>query len=355
MVSKHEMNTRSSAPRPAPQTCFTCKRLNPSTFLIIEADKYGELPFIYAKIYTSPPLLVLSDVGCGTTSCATSVAQTSLRQYLESYPTPSNDGQPLNAQKAPYLIICTHCHYDHIGGIEQFTVDPSTSIVASFDGKDFVENDLPTHSLCRFLGIPTPQYMVSHWAHDRESLHHPADADEPLRLQILSTPGHTPDELAWYDGQERWLFVGDTFYERFNADLKAEIPIIFPKEGNWVEVMASLEKMLDFVRHRNAEPGKDRVRIGCGHITSDVDGEEILLAVKGFFWDVVHGKVPVTETKEMRGEPVDLWKENGHPRFSVRAPRRLVDEARRHFKVGSDREAGLAVVSSNDSLKARML
>lgn len=349
MGSKHEMNTNSSAPPSAPETCFTCRRLNPSTFIIIEADNYGELPFIYAKIYTSPPLLVLSDVGCGTTSCEASRAQTSLRQYLESSPTPSNDDQPLNAQKAPYLIICTHCHYDHIGGIEQFTDDRSTSILASFDGKDFVENDLPTHSLCRFLDIPTPKYTVSHWAHDRDNLHHPAHPEAPIRLRILSTPGHTPDELAWYDEQERWLFVGDTFYERFNHDLKAEIPIIFPAEGNWLEVMASLEKMLEFVRNENAETGKDRVRIGCGHITSDVDGEEILLAVRNFFWDVVQRKVPVIETEEMRGEPVDLWKEKGNPRFSVPGPRRLVDKARRHFKVESEKVPGLAVASSNDS------
>lgn len=348
MESGPDINTKNSAVLSAPQTCFTCTRLNPSTFLIIEADNYGELPFIYAKIYASPPLVVLSDVGCGTTSCAASTAQTSLRQYLESYPTPSNNGQPLNAQKAPYLIICTHCHYDHIGGIEQFTDEASTSIVASLDGKDFVENDLPTHSLCRFLDIPTPKYTISHWAEDGGRLQHPAHSDEPLGLQILSTPGHTPDELAWYDEQERWLFVGDTFYERFNHDLRAEIPIIFPTEGNWVEVLASLEKLLDFVRGKNEESGKDKVKIGCGHITSDVEAEEILLAVKEFFWDVIRGKVPVTETKEMRGELVDLWKEKGRPRFSVRAPRRLVDDARRHFMVGFDSKVGLAFASSND-------
>ncbi|MCJ1362415.1 hypothetical protein MMC16_001518 [Acarospora aff. strigata] len=322
----------SSAQRP---TCFTCSQLNPTTFRIVEADNYGEFPFIYVKIYTSPPLLVVSDVGCGTTSCPATVGRTSLRQYLESYPIPSNNGQPLNPQRAPYLIICTHCHYDHIGGIEHFTDGPSTSVLALFDGKAFVENDLPTHSLCQFLDIPTPQYRVNLWAHDHEKIGHPTHPDVQLGLQVLSTPGHTPDELAWYDEQERWLFVGDTFYERVNDDLKAEIPIIFPKVGNWVDVMASLEKLLDFVRIKNAESGKERVRIGCGHITCDADGEEILLAVQKLFWDIIAGKVPVTEAKEVRGEAVDLWKEDGRPRFSVRGPTRLVEDARKHFKIDS--------------------
>jgi len=335
MDSRDELDANSSPASSLPPTCFTCTRLNPTTFLIVEADDYGELPFIYAKIYTSPPLLVLSDVGCGTTSCPATVEHTSLRQFLESYPISSNDNQPLNSHKAPYLIICTHCHYDHIGGIEQFTDDSSTSILASVHGKSFVEDDLATHSLCRFLDITTPRYTVTHWAHDLEALHRPSHPKVPLGLLVLSTPGHTPDELAWYDVQERWLFVGDTFYERVNEGLKAEIPIIFPTEGKWAELMASLDKLLEFVRAKNTESGKERVKIACGHITSNVDGEEILVAVQKLFWDIIWGKLPVNETKTIRGELVDLWKDDGQPRFSVRGPRKLVDDARRHFKVGS--------------------
>ncbi|KAI9877340.1 MAG: hypothetical protein M1830_000568 [Pleopsidium flavum] len=335
MDSRDGLDANSTLASSLPPTCFTCTRLNPTTFLIVEADNYGELPFIYVKIYTSPPLVVVSDVGCGTTSCPATVEQTSLRQFLEGHPISSNDNQPLNSHKAPYLIICTHCHYDHIGGIGQFTDESSTSILACVQGKSFVENDLPTHSLCRFLDLSTPRYTVTHWAHDQEALHHPSYPKVPLGLLVLSTPGHSPDELAWYDEQERWLFVGDTFYERINEDLKAEIPIIFPLEGDWVDVTTTLDKLLGFVRTKNADSGKERVKIACGHITSNVDGEEILVAVQDLFWNIVMAKVPVKETKTMRGELVDLWKEDGQPRFSVRGPRRLVEEARRHFKLSS--------------------
>lgn len=151
-------------------------------------------------------------------------------------------------------------------------------------------------------------------------------------MLIFSTPGHTPDELAWYDETERWLYVGDTFYERLNKDLKAEIPIIFPSEGDWVDVMTTLETLLAFVRVKNVEQHEKRVKIACGHITSDADGEELLAAVQRLFWDILRGNVPVKETKMMRDEPVDLWMEDGHPRFSVRGPRRLVEEARKYFK-----------------------
>ncbi|KAK5139419.1 hypothetical protein LTR04_003599, partial [Oleoguttula sp. CCFEE 6159] len=157
-----------------------------------------------------------------------------------------------------------------------------------------------------------------------------------LDITVLHTPGHTPDELAWYDAAERRLYVGDSLYERGAHGM----PIIFPREGEWVDFLASLAKMLDFVRARNAEAGDaagiadecvlvpGRVRVACAHATSDVDAEEILLAVAALFAAILHDRVPVVESVEHRGEVVDLWMEDTgegeeEVRFSVRAPRRL--------------------------------
>jgi len=169
-----------------------------------------------------------------------------------------------------------------------------------------------------------------------------------LDITILQTPGHTPDSLSWYDCTEQCLFVGDTFYELGEAG----VPIIFPKEGNWVAYMQSLHELLDFTRKQNAAIASStdsahsqqelhdendgwtllppRIKLSAGHTTAGVDAEEIIEAVIRFFEDVIAGNVPVVGTREVRGEVLDTWREKGEGgRFVVRAPRRLREEVRR--------------------------
>lgn len=299
---------------------FTCSRLNATTFVIQENDKYGEHPFIYVKIYHDPRLVVITDTGCGGGDKDREF-YCNLKDYIETYPAAANHGKPLNPLEAErrYLIICTHCHYDHILGLTHFQT-PSTCILASSYDKSFIQENLPEHSLCKFIGVPTPEYTVSYWADDLDKLSFDGTL---LHLQILHTPGHTPDELAWYDEHERHLYVGDSFYERVANHNAYEQPIIFSKEGNWVSYMQSLEKLLRFVEERNEEPDKAPVRIGCGHITSSVDGMEILIPVRQLFQDIIAGEVPIVHSEEKRGEEFVLWKAAGEPRFSVAAPKRL--------------------------------
>ncbi|KAK5121052.1 hypothetical protein LTR16_004390, partial [Cryomyces antarcticus] len=189
-------------PAPPPSTSFTTTRLNASTFLITEDDVYSERPFIYAKLHPHHPLLILSDSGCAAPRDP-SLSLTCLRTYLETYPVPCNRGRPLNPlsgegatagrAEREYLVICTHCHYDHIGALEQFAPTPTATaratVLASSRGRKFVEEDLPTHSLCRFQDppIPTPRYRVGYWADDNEELAYPFPS-RPSCAPAAATP-----------------------------------------------------------------------------------------------------------------------------------------------------------------------
>jgi glyoxylase-like metal-dependent hydrolase (beta-lactamase superfamily II) len=298
---------------------FSCKQLNSTTFLIVEHDSFSEKPFIYAKTLKEQGLLVLSDTGCGGNGSI------NLRSFIETVPIPENSNIPLNplidgSRKLKYLVICTHCHYDHILGIPDF-VAADAEILASAAGKAFIDKDLPEHSLCAFLDLPTPSYKVSHWANDFETIC-------AGKLQVLQTPGHTPDELAWYDIEERHLYVGDSFYNRLSDDGSYDQNIVFPPHGSLISYMASVSKLRKFVAEKNTE--LPHVKVGCGHTTSSADAATTLAEVEQFFLNVVKGKVPIKASSKIRDILFHLWQEEGHPRFSVFAPSFLVEDARKH-------------------------
>ncbi|KAH8679799.1 beta-lactamase-like protein [Tricladium varicosporioides] len=333
----------------SPSTSFICRRVNSTTFLIVEDDSYEEHPYIYVKIY--PNHLLITDTGCNSPRYKEKPL-TLLREYIETFPLAVNKGQSLNpgAVKS-YVIICSHCHYDHILGIPQF-LSARPDIVASGFDKNFILKDLPKHSLCKYLGISTPKYVITHWAGHMESL---SISDKPFRIQFLHVPGHTPDSLAWYDIDEQHLYVGDTFYERqesfntvtiledfshFQDPLAALGAIIFPEDGNWINYMSSLDVLLSFVRHQNQELQRQynltqgplkRVKVACGHSTYDRDAEQMLLEVQDLFERIIKGQVPVTSSGLKRGTIHDYWLENDNARYSVLAPHRLVEEARKYF------------------------
>jgi len=53
----------------------------------------------------------------------------------------------------------------------------------------------------------TKAFHISHWLHDGEGI------DLGGRtLEVLATPGHTPDSIILLDEQNGLLFTGDTFY-----------------------------------------------------------------------------------------------------------------------------------------------
>jgi len=96
--------------------------------------------------------------------------------------------------------------------------------------------------------MKTPQYKVTHWAADGEHILYGANSLD-LDLVVYQTPGHTPDELAVWDVNERVLFVGDSAYEW--------APILFPLEGSIPLYKEKMYKLRNLVRELNASNQKN--------------------------------------------------------------------------------------------------
>ncbi len=278
---------------------------NADTYLIRERDQYGEFPHIYAKICRSSQpapsteyayrhhsyarylkgrnfdtkpeesleVIVLSDTGCGTEVSNTSRFMLppahdgrsasepeawNLRTFLEYTINPGG--------KTPYLVMTTHCHYDHIMGIGMLP-SASTTVLSSSHAKAFISpySRLQKHSLCGTISLQAPKYEVGIWAEDMSSVvFYPTTSSSgssiPTPYTILHTPGHTPDSLSWYDADLRLLCVGDSFYVKQSSatrDAKwghePPMPVMFDVESDLKEWWASLRKILKFVREKNAE------------------------------------------------------------------------------------------------------
>jgi len=142
----------------------------------------------------------------------------------------------------------------------------------------------------------------------------------------LHTPGHTPDSLAVWDDAEKMLFVGDTCYEYS--------PTIFPSEGDIVDWLGSVDKLLGFVREQVLSMIIPHpVLLNCGHVTSRGDALEILQTIHDYVESILHGKIPISLEFMKRGEKHVVYGTQNVDRFVIVAPDRLFCEARQKLDI----------------------
>jgi glyoxylase-like metal-dependent hydrolase (beta-lactamase superfamily II) len=119
----------------------------------------------------------------------------------------------------PVTVLNSHTHFDHTGGNAEFSeiIDqdtPFTRNSSKGQSNQYSRDALAPERICGQLppGVQTSTYSVrsfhvSRFVKDGESV----DLGG-RRLEIIFTPGHTPDALCLLDRENGLLFTGDTFY-----------------------------------------------------------------------------------------------------------------------------------------------
>jgi glyoxylase-like metal-dependent hydrolase (beta-lactamase superfamily II) len=119
----------------------------------------------------------------------------------------------------PIVVLNSHTHFDHVGGNFEFdtvyAVDsPFTRQNAEGHPNSYLLKNAGPGEACpplprgfEFSKYTIKPFSISHTIHDGDII----DLGG-RQLEVLLTPGHTPDALCLLDRDEKQLFTGDTFY-----------------------------------------------------------------------------------------------------------------------------------------------
>jgi glyoxylase-like metal-dependent hydrolase (beta-lactamase superfamily II) len=173
---------------------FEVYRIRPGVFAIYEPHQFEE---VISYLIVGSRHAVLFDTGMGISNIKAVV-----------------DG----LTPAPVSVINSHTHNDHVG--DNWRFDDIYGMPTDFTRTNAkgstadAQAELAPGQVCGSLPAGfdpktyrTKAFQISHWLHDGERI----DLGDRT-MQVIATPGHTPDSIALLDEQNGLLFTGDTFY-----------------------------------------------------------------------------------------------------------------------------------------------
>jgi glyoxylase-like metal-dependent hydrolase (beta-lactamase superfamily II) len=169
----------------------------------------------------------------------------------------------------PVTVVNSHTHFDHVGGNRGFEDvrnldEPYSQASARGDVSqslaDYAGETLAVDRVCGALppGVTDRTYVIPTWrasAHVRDG--------EVLdlggrRLEVLRTPGHTPDSICLLDRANGLLFTGDTYYsgEIYLWSPETSVHDYETSIARLADLAPGLTRLLPAHGSRVAEPGR---------------------------------------------------------------------------------------------------
>ncbi len=120
---------------------------------------------------------------------------------------PTKIGMLLNGRPLD-MIVLTHCHYDHVGGVR--AVSEKFSHPPIYAG----EADVPYLESADDRHILSGMFSSSVGPIDTQPLKDGQSIDlGGTCFKVISTPGHTEGSICLYDAESKALISGDTVFE----------------------------------------------------------------------------------------------------------------------------------------------
>ena len=201
----------------------------------------------------------------------------------------------------PIVVLNSHTHNDHVGDNWEFSeiygMDTGFTRINAKGSSVDAQAELASGSICGQLpagfdakSYATRPFHINRWIHDGDTL----DLGGRV-LEVISTPGHTPDAMCLLDRKNGLLFTGDDFYAgpiwlyRPETDLDAyihsveriaalapQLHMVLPSHNVPVGEPSQLPKLVVAIKKVRAGIVKP-VSVGDGKVHYSVDGFVFLM------------------------------------------------------------------------------
>jgi glyoxylase-like metal-dependent hydrolase (beta-lactamase superfamily II) len=120
--------------------------------------------------------------------------------------------------KLPVIVLNSHTHNDHVGGNWQFDtiygMDTEFTRENARGSRHDAQAEIEADQICGKLPerfdpktYATKPWKIAAYKHDGDRIDLGGRS-----LEIIATPGHTPDAISLFDREHGLLFTGDTYY-----------------------------------------------------------------------------------------------------------------------------------------------
>lgn len=120
--------------------------------------------------------------------------------------------------KLPIIVLNSHTHDDHVGGNWQFKtiygIDTDFTRKNARGSREDAQEEITQDQICGALpkdfnakAYATRPWKITAYTHDGDRFDLGGHT-----LEVIATPGHTPDAISLIDRANGLLFTGDTYY-----------------------------------------------------------------------------------------------------------------------------------------------
>ena len=143
----------------------------------------------------------------------------------------------------PLKIINTHCHFDHIMGVEFIRSEFNVLFCAHADDSFWVEKATEQGNMYGFEMKPVAS--IDEFLVEKEYVNFGNS-----QLEIIHIPGHSPGHVVFYSKEDNFLIVGDVLF--YGSIGRTDLP-----GGDYATLISNIKSKLFLL--------PDETKVYCGH------------------------------------------------------------------------------------------